>query len=62
MPWNERSILSERLSFISDFDRKEASIAELCRRYGISRKTGYKWIERYESEGPRGLEDRSRAA
>ena len=61
MPWNERSILSERLSFISDFDRKEASIAELCRRYGISRKTGYKWIERYESEGPRGLEDRSRA-
>ena len=37
------------------------SVAELCRTFGISRKTGDKWITRYEKEGPSGLEDRSRA-
>ncbi len=36
-------------------------MAELCERYGISRKTGYKWIERFEEEGRHGLDDRSRA-
>lgn len=35
-------------------------VTELCDHYGISRKTGYKWIERYEREGPAGLGERSR--
>lgn len=35
------------------------SIAEVCRRYQVSRKTGYKWLERYEKAGPAGLVDRS---
>ena len=35
------------------------SVAELCRRHGISRKTGYKWIRRYEEAGPAGLAERS---
>src|SRR5256885_12933501 len=34
-------------------------IAEVCRRYQVSRKTGYKWLERYELVGPAGLVDRS---
>jgi len=36
-------------------------MAELCRFYGVSRKTGYNYLDRYLSEGPGGLEDRSRA-
>ena len=41
--------------------RQDASVAELCRRAGVSRKTGYKWLERYRACGRVGLEDRSRA-
>jgi putative transposase len=37
-------------------------MAELCRRFGISRITGYKWLHRYQEDGRDGLEDRSRAA
>jgi len=36
-------------------------MSDLCRSYGVSRKTGYKWLERYVCEGPSGLHDRSRA-
>ena len=35
-------------------------MTELCERYGISRKTGYKWIDRYIQQGPEALEERSR--
>ena len=40
--------------------RDTLSITELCALYGISRKTGYKWIDRYLRHGPAGLEERSR--
>jgi transposase len=53
--------LDEKRSFIVDWEREEGSLAELCRRYEISRQTGYKWLERYQEEGQRGLEERSRA-
>jgi putative transposase len=36
----------------------DESFAELCRRFEISRKTGYKWVERYEQLGPAGLQDK----
>lgn len=39
----------------------EFTVTELCERFGISRKTAYKWIARYEEFGPLGLADRSRA-
>jgi transposase InsO family protein len=39
----------------------DESVAEICRVYGVSRKTAYKWLRRYEEEGEAGLEDRSRA-
>ena len=53
--------MDERVRFIADWQRLGLSLWELCRRYGISRKTGYKWIWRYEAEGCSGLVERSRA-
>lgn len=62
MPWKETCPMSERAMFVTEFLKDEMSVSELCRRYGVSRKTGYKWIERYETEGFAGLGDRSHAA
>jgi transposase InsO family protein len=53
--------MDERMKFIGEWLSGELSMAELCRCYGVSRKTGYKYIERYRLEGPAGLKDRSRA-
>ena len=61
MAWKETHVMDERMRFIGEWLADEVSLAELCRRYGVSRKTGYKYIERYQAEGPAGLEDRSRA-
>src|SRR6266487_4109697 len=59
MPWEERSLMDVRLRFVQDVHRPGWSVAEVCRRYQVSRKTGYKWLERYEKAGPAGLVDRS---
>ncbi len=59
MPWRERSPMDERVQFISDYRRQLLSLTELCARYGVSRKTGYKWIGRYTTEGAAGLTERS---
>jgi transposase InsO family protein len=61
MAWRETRVMDERMRFIVEWERREVGFAELCRRYGISRKTGYKWADRYEAEGVEGLADRSRA-
>lgn len=60
MPWSQTTPMHERTLFIADHLRGTHSVVELCADYGISRKTGYKWIERYIRRGPAGLEDRSR--
>ena len=60
MPWSETSVMNERIRFIGDWLSGLHSKTALCRRYGISRPTGDKWIARYEQEGPSGLHDRSR--
>lgn len=60
MPWSEMSPMDQKTQFIADYRRGLYSLAELCRRFGISRKTGYKWIERYKTLGVSGLTDRSR--
>ncbi len=52
--------MDERVRFIGDVLRGEWTFASLCRHYGVSRKTGYKWLDRYEGEGASGLEERSR--
>jgi len=62
MPWSETSAMDQRIAFIQDVKRGNLSKSELCLRYGISRKTGYKWLERYAAQGWAGLEDRSHAA
>ena len=49
------------MRFILECERGEVGMAEVCRAYGISRKTGYKWLERYQAEGVVGLAERSRA-
>ncbi len=61
MPWREVKPMDERVLFIGDYLRgARRSFAELCRCYGISRKTGYKWVERYRSASLEGLYDQSR--
>ena len=51
----------ERVNFVREVQAGDESVADLCRIYGVSRKTGYKWLERYDREGVAGLADRSRA-
>ena len=61
MPWQEACVQEQRMRFIHDWQKQQDSMAELCRRYGISRRVGYKWLERYRQEGIEGLQDQSRA-
>ena len=60
MPWIERKPMDEKLLLIADYLRQSADFATLCRRYGVSRKTGYKWVARYRDQGLPGLDERSR--
>jgi transposase InsO family protein len=61
LAWKETRVQDERARFVVEADSGEFALAELCRDYGISRKTGYKWLARFETEGVAGLADRSRA-
>jgi putative transposase len=61
MPWKEHGVMGERFRFVEDWESGDWSMAELCRFYGVTRATGYKWVYRYEAGGLEGLEDRSRA-
>jgi len=60
MPWKTPDLMSLRLEFVSLARQPGANVSELCRRFRISRKTGYKWLGRYEKEGSEGLCDQSR--
>ena len=61
MSWKETCPMTERMHFVSDLLRDERPMTELCRMYGISRTTGYKWRDRYAIGGVAALEDRSHA-
>jgi transposase InsO family protein len=61
MPWKETCPMDERIEFVGGYLREAVPFTDLCAEVGISRKTGYKWIRRYEGEGPAGLIERSRA-
>jgi putative transposase len=61
MAWGVINVEEKRKLFIESCLNKELSMAELCRQYEISRKNGYKWINRYLQEGEKGLADRSKA-
>ncbi len=61
MPWRVSSPMTQRRDFIDDYRRGLYSMTDLCAHYGISRRIGYKWIERYERSGYDGLADQRRA-
>lgn len=61
MPWKVSDVMEERFRFVEDWRSGAWTIAELCRYYEVTRKTGYKWLERYEQGGIVALADQSRA-
>ena len=61
MTWKETCTVSERRLFVEAWLSQDFEVTELCERFGVSRKTGHKWINRFKEEGMNGLEDRSRA-
>lgn len=61
MPWKKQETLMElKTEFVQIANQPDTNMSQLCSRYGISRKTGYKWLRRYRSEGLNGLANRSR--
>ena len=60
MPWRQRSPMDERLEFLREYESELFTMTELAAEYGISRKTAYKWLDRYDAAGVRGVADRSR--
>ena len=58
MPWLETAPVEERIRFNGNALSDRLTMSELCARYGVSRRVGYKWLARYEEEGRRGLRDR----
>lgn len=61
MSWGNTCPMDERERFIGDCRKRTRNMTDLCLGYGISRKTGYKWLERARDEGRKGLQDQSRA-
>ena len=61
MPWKETCPGEEKLKFITAWKSNEFTMTALCDRFGVSRKTGYKWLERYHAGGLENLNERSRA-
>jgi len=61
MPWKETDVMSERIRFVVEAVSGTQTVRGLCRQYGISRKTGYKWLRRYREVGSLGaLREHSR--
>lgn len=61
MAWKETRVNEERTKLLGEYLSGEYGVSELARAYGVSRKTVYKWVRRFEAEGVKGLADRSRA-
>ena len=61
MGWRETCAVDERMRFVIAAEKRERSLAAICREFGVSRKTGYDWLGRYGEAGVAGLLDRSRA-
>ena len=59
MPWRQATVVSQREEFVRLAGQEGANVSELCRRFEVSRKTGYKWLGRWSSLGLAGLEDQS---
>lgn len=61
MGWTETCVVDERMRFVIAAEKHEESFAAVCRRFGVSRRVGYKWLGRYQEAGVEGLYDHSRA-
>ena len=61
MPWLETAPMDQRSRFIDAYHAGGFTMTELCARFQVSRRVGYKWVARYDAEGRKGLADRSRA-
>jgi transposase-like protein len=60
MPWKKQDTPMElKTEFVQMADKPNSNMSRLCRRYNISRKTGYKWLSRYRKEGLQGALDRT---
>jgi transposase InsO family protein len=60
MSFKLKTVMEQRQEFVLLANHPEANIKELCERFGLSRKTGYKWLNRYKAQGTDGLRDKSR--
>lgn len=60
MPWEEVTIMAQRTEFVERALKECANVRALCREFGITPRTGYKWLRRYREQGETGLYDRSR--
>jgi len=60
MPRKEQTPMSQRQDFVKQVSEEGSNLSQLCREYGISRKTGYKWLRRHVQQGEQGLLDQSR--
>jgi putative transposase len=61
MPWKETCAMDQKVKMIADYLTEDYTVTQLSEMYEVSRKTIYKWIGRYRSEGPPGLEQRTKA-
>lgn len=59
MPWRQATVMEQRQEFVDLASHGQLSLSELCRRFGISRQTGYKWLQRWQEQGAAGLRDQS---
>jgi transposase-like protein len=60
MPWKVKAVSDIRRAFVQVVISRALSVAAACRKFGVSRKTGYKWLKRFRADPPASLEDRSR--
>jgi putative transposase len=60
MPWKKSSVAEQRLDLVREIVRGHAPFKEVCRRFGVSRQTGYKWLARFRVSRWRVLKDKSR--
>ncbi len=60
MPWKEMDAMSLRAEFVVLAEQGGSNIRALCRRFGISPRTAYKWLKRYKQGGEEGLKDHSK--
>src|SRR2546421_4112154 len=60
MPWKESTCMTQRREFVLLANVPEVNVSQLCNRFGISRKTGYKWRSRFQTDDAQALADQSR--